>query len=80
MAIIQSIPLGMPVTLVANQIYAVPSVKVTLYTDATTPTIQQSGTSTFTANTAVTLTGGSATVSAPFIRATADTLVTLKRD
>lgn len=77
---VQLLPLGTPVTLLANVVYALPAVKATLFTDATTPTITQSNTSAFTANSAVTLTGGSATVAGGFIRATADTLITLKRD
>jgi len=76
----QLLPIGPPVTMVANEVYALPAVNVTLYTDATTPTIAQSGTSAFTANTAVTLTGGAATLSGGFVRATANTLVILKRD
>ena len=74
------LPIGPPVTLKANVIYALPAVNVTLYTDAAAPTITQSNTSAFTANTAVTLTGGAARVGGGFIRATADTLITLKRD
>lgn len=77
---VQSIPIGPPTTLLANVIYALPAVNVTLYTDAAAPTIAQSNTPAFTLNTAVTLTGGAAPVSGGFIRATADTIVTLKRD
>lgn len=76
----QSIPIGPPVTLLANQIYALPAVKVTLFTDAAAPTITQSTTPTFVANSAVTLTGGAATVTGGWIRATTDTVVILKRD
>jgi len=74
------LPLGTPVTLLANVVYALPAVKATLFTDAPAPTITQSGTSAFTANSAVTLTAGQAVVAGGYIRATADTLVTLKRD
>lgn len=74
------LPCGTPTTLVANQIYALPAVKTTLFTDATTPTIQQSNTVAFTANVAVTLTGGAATVTGGFIRCTGGALVVLKRD
>lgn len=74
------LPLGTPVTLKANVVYALPAVEATLFTDAAAPTIQVSNTQAFTANVAVTLTGGSAVVGGGFIRATADTLVTLKRD
>lgn len=75
------IPIGMPVTLVQNQVYALPAVKTTLFTDATTPTIQQSNTAAFTANVAVTLTGGAAAVGAGFLRTTGTGVtIVLKRD
>jgi hypothetical protein len=77
---IELLPVGTPVTLVANVIYALPAVNTTLFTDATTPTIQQSNTSAFTANVAVTLTGGQANLAGGFIRATANTPIILKRD
>jgi len=77
---VQLLPLGTPVTMLANQVYALPAVKATLFTDAATPTITQSDDSVFTTNAAVTLTGGQATVGGGFIKATADTLVILKRD
>lgn len=71
-----------PVTaLVQNQIYACPPVKCTLFTDATTPTIQQSNTAAFTANVVLTFTSGMASVVGGFLRATtANVTVTLKRD
>lgn len=72
--------LGMPWTMKANQVYALPAVNCTLYTDATTPTITLSGTQAFTASTPVTFTAGAATVSGGFIKAAADILVTLKRN
>jgi hypothetical protein len=77
---VQLLPVGTPVTMLANVVYALPAVNVTLFTDAAAPTIAQSNTSAFTANAAVTLTGGQATLAGGFLRATADTLVTLKRD
>lgn len=67
---IQSLSIGPITPLVANQVYALPPKKCVLYTDATTPTIAQSLTSAFTANTAVTLTAGQAEVAGGFIRAT----------
>ena len=73
------LPIGMPWTMVANQVYALPPLAVTLYTDAAAPTITQSGTQAFTANTSVTLSGGAADVVGPFIKATSNVLVTLKR-
>ena len=71
---------GPPTTLLAGVIYALPAVKCTLFTDAAAPTITQSNTVAFTANSAVTLTGGQATVAGGFIRAVANALITLKRD
>jgi hypothetical protein len=75
----QVLSIGPVQTMLANQIYALPAVAVTLFTDAAA-TITQSNTPTFIASAAVTLTGGAAKVSGGFVRATADTLVTLKRD
>ena len=57
-------------SMVQNTIYALPPVKCTLFTDATTPTIQQSLTSTFTANVVLTLTSGQSEVVGGFIRCT----------
>jgi hypothetical protein len=74
------LPLGPSVTMLAGVVYALPAVNCTLYTDATTPTITQSSTLAFTANTAVTLTAGSARLSGGFLKAAANTVVTLKRD
>jgi hypothetical protein len=76
----QLLPLGTPVTMLAGVAYALPAVKATLFTDAASPTITTSNTVAFTANSPVTLTGGSAVVGAGFIKATADTLIVLKRD
>jgi hypothetical protein len=66
--------------MLAGIAYALPAVKCTLATDATTPTITQSGTQAFTANVAVTLTGGQATLAGGFLKAAGNILVTLKRD
>lgn len=77
---VELLPIGPPVTLLANVVYALPAVNVTLYTDAATPTITQSTTAAFTANSAVTLTGGAATLSGGFVKAAANTLVVLKRN
>lgn len=75
------LPLGTPTALVQNTIYALPAVKATIFSDATTPTIQQSNTVAFTANVVVTLTAGASTVSGGFLRTTSSGVtVTLKRD
>lgn len=76
----QLLPIGTPTTILAGIAYALPAVKVTLFTDAAGPTITQSNTSAFSASSAVTLTGGSATLTGGFVKAVADTLVVLKRD
>jgi len=73
------LPIGMPWTMIGNRVYALPGVKTTLFTDSAA-TFTQSLTQAFTANVALTLTGGSATLSGGFLKASADTLVTLKRD
>jgi hypothetical protein len=65
-----TVPMGSVFPMVQNTIYALPPVKCTLFTDATTPTIQQSLTVAFTANVALTLTGGQADVNGGFIRLT----------
>jgi hypothetical protein len=74
------LPLGTPFTMLAGVAYALPAVECVLYTDATTPTITLSNTQAFTANTAVTLTAGAATVGGGFIKAVGNALVVLKRD
>lgn len=71
----ESLPLGQIVTLVQNQIYALPANRSLLFTDATTPTIQQSNTAGFTANVVVTLTAGSAQLSGRFLRTTSSGVV-----
>jgi len=76
----QLLPLGPPVTMLAGVAYALPAVACSLYTDAATPTITQSDDLVFTTNTAVTLTGGTARLTGGFLKAAANTLVTLKRD
>jgi len=64
-----------------NSIFALPPYTCTLMTDGTAPTIQQSTDAAFTANVAVTLSGGQATVAGGFIRQTnlANMNVYLKR-
>jgi len=74
------LPIGTPITLVANQIYALPAVACTLFTDAASPTIAVSNTPAFTANIAVTLTAGAAKVGGGFLRATTAIPIVLKRD
>lgn len=76
----QSIPIGMAVTVLANTVYALPAVEVVMFTDAAAPTVTQSNTSNFAANAAVTVTAGVATLYGGFVKFAADTLVILKRD
>jgi hypothetical protein len=73
------VSIGPPTTLLAGVAYALPAVRVTLYTDAAA-TLTQSNTQAFTASNAVTLTAGVSSVAGGFIKAVANTLVTLKRD
>ena len=77
---IELLPIGPPTLMLAGVVYALPAVNVTLYTDAASPTITQSSTQAFTANTAVTLVGGQVSLSGGFIKAVANALVTLKRN
>jgi hypothetical protein len=53
-----------------NVVYALPPYVVTLFTDGAAPTIQQSTDAAFTANVAVTLSGGQATLAGGFVRET----------
>ena len=73
------LPICMPWTMIANRVYAVPAVECVLFTDAAS-TFTQSMTQAFTASQAVTLTAGAATIGGGFLKASADTLVMLKRD
>lgn len=78
----EALSTGMPITLVQNQIYALPPRLCRLFTSATAPTIQVSNNPTFSPDTpvAVTLTAGAADVAAGWIRCTSagPTIVTLK--
>ena len=77
----QSIPIGPPVVMATNQVYALPAVKVTAFTEATTPTLEQSNAIGFAAKAAVVFTGGVAPLYGQFVRATAGTpTIVLKRD
>ena len=77
----QSIPIGPPTTLVTNQIYALPAVNCTLFTDAATPTLEQSTVIGFGTKVALTFTNGACLVSGGFVRATAGTpTIVLKRN
>ena len=77
----QLLPVGTPTTLVTNRVYALPAVEVTGFSSDTTPTMEQSNDFTFAAKAVITFTAGAATLTGPFIRATAGTpTLTLKRD
>jgi hypothetical protein len=75
----QLLPLGTPVTMLANVAYALPAVEAMLTSDSAA-TFSQSNTSAFTANQAVTLTAGASLVAGGFLKSSADALVILKRD
>lgn len=64
------IQFGVPTALTQNTIYALPANRALLFTDATTPTVQQSYDVAFTANAALTLASGQAEVAGGFIRCT----------
>lgn len=60
-----------PVTpVVQNQIYALPSRRVLLFSDAAAPTFFQSNTEAFTVSVAVVLTNGQAELAGAFLRCT----------
>ena len=78
---IQLLSHGVPVTMVTNQVYALPAVKSTLYSSAAAPALEVANVSDFLLKTAVTLTGGAAVVAGKFIRTTAgNPVITLARD
>jgi hypothetical protein len=64
-------------SLVQNQIYALPSIRVMAFTDGAAPTLQQSSDLAFTANVAVTLTGGQAELNGGFLKMTSATPINL---
>ena len=66
----QYMQLNVPFVMTQNVIYALPARRLQLFTDATTPTIQQSTDVAFAANAALTLTSGQAEVAGGFIRCT----------
>jgi hypothetical protein len=66
----EQIQYGVVTTLTQNQVYALPAGRALLFTDGAAPTLQMSTTSAFTANVAVTLTGGQFEVAGGFIRCT----------
>lgn len=71
---------GRQSSLVQNTIYALPACHCILFTDGTTPTIQQSNTVLFTANVALTLTDGQAETGGGWIRCTSGAInITLKK-
>lgn len=72
------LPLGTPTLLVANQVYALPAAKCTLFA-AGTPTITQ-GIDSTTVATAVTLTANQATLAGGFLKCTTGVTIILKRD
>ena len=61
---------GLITALTQNQVYALPSGRALLFTDGAAPTLQMSTTSAFTANVAVTLTGGQCELAGGFLRCT----------
>ena len=62
--------LGVVESIAQNEVCGLPARRCLFFTDATTPTIQQSTTEAFTANAALTLASGQAEVAGEFIRCT----------
>jgi hypothetical protein len=74
------LPLGPPTLLKSGVAYALPAVKATVFSDAAA-TLSVSNTLAFTASAPLTLTAGvGAVAGGGFIKASADALITLKRD
>jgi hypothetical protein len=73
-----SIPLGVLITMVAAQVYSLPSKRAKLYTNTAAVTFLQSNDSTFASSSAVTLVEGAYEVDAAFITSDIDALVILK--
>lgn len=71
MAVTESLQLGQITTLVQNTVYALPPKVVRLYTSTAAATFQQSNDQAWGANTAVTLTDGSAELAGGFLKSTA---------
>lgn len=72
------LPLGRPVSLAQNAVYALPARRCILFTTGT-PTILQANVVAMTAPVTVTLSGGQAEVAGPFIQCTSGAIiVTLK--
>lgn len=65
--------IGYPIAIVQNTIYALPSRRVLMFSDATGPTFFQSNTVAFTASVAVTLANGQAELAGGFLRCTSAT-------
>lgn len=77
----QKLSFDMPTTMQTNVVYAIPVAKATAFSGDATPTLEQSNDFTFAAKTAVTFTGGIATLVGSFVRATTGTpTIMLSRD
>ena len=74
---VQSIPIGTPITLLANVVYALPAITVGIF--ALGPGMSISNTVDFLSSTAVPA-GVLTSVSSGFIKSTTDVAITLKRD
>lgn len=66
------IPIGFPVTMVTNQVYALPLARVSMFSDAAV-TMEQSNVIGFGTKQAITLTAGVSPLDGAFVRATAGT-------
>lgn len=77
---IQLLSVGYPQQMLQDVIYALPASRVRLFTSDAAPTIEQSNSSTFADNVAITLADGMADLAGGFIRCTSGNItVTLKR-
>lgn len=72
---------GVPHALTTNRVYALPVCKTTVFTGDSSPALEQSNVLDFSTKSAVTLTGGMASLAGGFMRATTGTpIVILSRD
>jgi hypothetical protein len=80
MAVTTRLALGIPDVLLQNIVYSLPSFRCLFHTDATSPTLVQSETQTFTANSAITLTNNQIELAGGFLKCTSGNInFTLKK-
>jgi len=80
MTVVTRLVVGSPDVMTQNVVYSLPSFRCLFHTDATSPTIVQSETAAFTANSAVTLSNNQVELAGGFLKCTSANInFTLKR-